>query len=398
MTGLPTSAADNVRPIGESAPQPILLQPAERAFLRIRHFAIFFSFFVAVVAPIGVAAWYLYARALDQYASTVGFTVRTEEAMSPMDLFGGFGSVAGTGSPDPDILYEFVQSQELVQALDQKFDLRSIYQGDAKDPVFSFDSSGTIEDLVSYWNRMVRTTYDSGTGLIEVRVLAFTPEDAQKITRAVFAESSRLINQMSDIAREDATRFAKDELDSAVERLRNSRYELAEYRSKTQIVDPTADIAAQMGLIESMKSQLAAAVVEYDVLSKTTVAKDPRIERLALRIDVIEQRIEKERKKFSSNENSETEVDYATLVSDFERLSVDNRFAEENYTAALAAYYTAKADANRQTRYLAAHLQPTLAERAEYPERLKLMMLISAFAILGWSIFVLIYYSIRDRR
>ena len=138
--------------------------------------------------------------------------------------------------------------------------------------------------------------------------------------------------------------------------------------------------------------------MDYDVLIKSTVIGDPRVERLALRIDVIKTQMENERKKFSPDGNSSENQDYATILSEFERLAVENRFAEENYTAALAGFYAAKADANRQSRYLAAHLQPTKAERAEYPERIKLVILVAAFSLLAWSIFALIYYSIRDRR
>ena len=48
--------------------------------------------------------------------------------------------------------------------------------------------------------------------------------------------------------------------------------------------------------------------------------------------------------------------------------------------------------------YLAAHVLPTLAERAEYPRRELLLSMIGLFLLLGWSIMVLVYYALRDRR
>ena len=399
MTGSVVASSSNVLEISsEEIRSRSIRAPARSARFRFRHFAIILSFLILVIAPIAVSAWYLYTRASDQFASTVAFTVRTEDSVSPVDFLGGLASMSGTAASDPDILYEFVQSQELVQKLDETLDLKSLFQAPQDDIVFSFDDTGTIEDLVRYWNRMVRTNYDSGTGLIEIRVLAFDPEDAWRVTTEIFKASSDLINDMTDIARDDATRFAEGELEAAVLRLKDARSDLSKYRSKTQIADPTADIAAQMGLIENLKSQLAQAIVDYDVLTQTTVAGDSRLERLGLRIDVIEGRIEDERKKFSSGGSISGNNDYATILAEFERLAVENRFAEENYTAALAGYYSAKADANRQSRYLAAHLQPTKAERAEYPQRIKITLLVAAFSLLTWSIFALVYYSIRDRR
>ncbi|MCE6966917.1 sugar transporter, partial [Cereibacter sphaeroides] len=88
-----------------------------------------------------------------------------------------------------------------------------------------------IEDLVDYWKRMVRISYDSTTGLIELRVHAFAPKDAQIIAQMILDESTRMINELSAIARADATRYAREELDKAVERLREQRVAVTEFRS-----------------------------------------------------------------------------------------------------------------------------------------------------------------------
>ena len=51
-----------------------------------------------------------------------------------------------------------------------------------------------------------------------------------------------------------------------------------------------------------------------------------------------------------------------------------------------------------QSRYLAAFVQPTLAERAEYPRRALIMALVVLLSTVAWSILALIYYSLRDRK
>ena len=77
---------------------------------------------------------------------------------------------------------------------------------------------------------------------------------------------------------------------------------------------------------------------------------------------------------------------------------MDREFAEQSYTAALSAFDGAQAEAQRQSRYLAAYIKPTLAEEAEYPQRAMLLGLTALFLTLLWSILALIYYSLRDRR
>ncbi|WP_417604119.1 sugar transporter [Primorskyibacter flagellatus] len=374
-------------------------QAVTAADVKPRHFGLLAAFLVIVVAPLIVAAYYLFVIAEDQYTSTVGFSVRSEELNSSLDLLSGLNSLSGTSSSDTDILYEFIQSQDLVKRLDERLDLRAIYSKPDFDPIFAYDEAGSIEDLVAYWRRMVRIFYDSGTGLIELRVHAFEPQDAQDIATEIFQESSAMINQLSAIARDDATGYAEEELVKAEERLKVARQALTRFRSETQIVDPSADIQGQMGLLNSLEAQLAEAIIEMNLLRETTRAADPRIEQSERRIAVIEQLIEKERTKFGVGTGNATGgQDYSTLVGEYERLVVDREFAEKAYVSALSAFDGAQAEARRQSRYLAAYTRPTLAESSGYPQRWLLTLLTGVFAFLTWAIVVLIYYSVRDRR
>lgn len=374
----------------------VLRAPAEPAPARKRHFGVVAGFLLSVGVPLAITAWYLFAVAADQFASTVGFSVRKEEVASPIELFGGIADVASTGSSDSDILYAFIHSQEIVETLETALNLSVLYARPDNDPVFTYDPSGTIEDLQDYWHRMVRVTYDSTTELIEVRALAFTPEDARLISTAIFNESARLVEELSAIAQQDTINFAKDEVARAVERLKSAREAMTGFRSRTQIVDPTADLQGQMGLLSTLEQQLAEALISADLLRDSTRASDPRITQADLRIKVIEARIEEERRNLGHG-SGEGE-DYATLLAEYERLAVDREFAEQAYTAALATYDQALAEARRKSRYLAAYIRPTLAQASEYPQKEVLLATVAFFLLAAWAIAVLVYYSVRDRR
>jgi capsular polysaccharide transport system permease protein len=208
-----------------------------------------------------------------------------------------------------------------------------------------------------------------------------------------------MINRLSAIARSDATRYASADLEQAVERLKAAREATTAFRNRTQIVDPRADIQGQVGLVNTLQAQLAEALIELDLLRETARDNDPRIAQAERRIDVIGRRITAERRKFGAGAAAdEDEEDYASLVAEFERLAVDLEFAEQAYRSALSAYDGALAEAQRQSRYLAAHITPTRAESARFPQRWVLLGLVAFFLTLAWSIMALIYYSIRDRR
>lgn len=406
-------AAPSKPPVGKPAAKPppkpkpkpdpaVVIRPAAKpAKARRRHWGLIFAFLVIVVLPVGATWWYLNERAADQYASTVAFTVRSEDVSSAVDILGGLGQTFGGGNTNTDanILYEFIRSQALVTRVDARLDLREYYSRNlSEDPIFAFDPDGTIEDLTAYWQRMVRISFEAGTGLMELRVLAFDPQEAQKIADTIFVESSEMINELSAIAREDATRYAREDLDLAIERLKRAREALTAFRISSEIVDPTADVQGQMGLLNTLQTQQAEAFIEFDLLLGATREGDPRLEQAARRIQVIEERIRDERRKFGVGGGGENDESYAETIAEFERLAVDREFAEQAYAATLSAFDAARAEANRQSRYLAAYIKPTLAEATEFPNRPLLIGIVALFSFLSWAIVALVYYAIRDRR
>lgn len=398
------SVAPAGKPVLAAAPAkgvPLPVAPPVRASItKRRHFGILFSLVLCVLLPSAATALYLWGWATNQYASYVAFSVRNEQASSALEILGGITQLSGSSSSDTDILYEFIQSQELVAKIDTDLDLRTLWSkpGHSADPLFTYQPPGTIEDLLDYWGRMVQISYDAASGLIELRVLAFDPNDARNIAERIYAECTAMINQLSDIAREDAISYARLDLDSAVEQLKVARAAITAFRNTNQIVDPTLDIRDQMGLLNTLQQQLGAAMVELDILRETTRADDPRITQTERKIRVIENRIEEERRKVGIGTGAEGGEVFADLVGDYERLIVDLQFAEQSYTAAQATYNGALAEAKRQSRYLAAHIRPTLAEKSQFPQRPTILALVALFAFLLWAVLVLVAYSLKDRR
>ena len=371
--------------------------------MRRRHWGLLASFLLLVLIPLVAGTFYLFAVAEDQYSSTVGFTVRSEEGASASDLIGGLAQFAGgtgTGS-DADVLYEFIQSQEIVEKIQERVDLIGHYAMHWNtDPVFSIWPDAEIEDLLWFWKRVVRISYDQSSGLTELQVLAFDPDKAQQIAQEILVESQTMINALNIAAREDAMRYALADQETALERLKQAREALTRFRTRTQIVDPDADIQGRMGVLNNLQQQLAQALIEHDLLTENASASDPRVTQAQLRIEVIRERIARERDSFAGDQTDPGAVseDYPTLLAEYESLIVDREFAEETYRAALAAVEAARAKAARQSRYLAAYIQPTKAQSSEFPQRFMILGLMALLLVLSWGILALVYYSIRDRR
>lgn len=369
------------------------------ATMQPRHRWVMAGFAIFVALPLIIVGLYLTLVAKDQYSSRAGFTVRQEEGAKATDLLGGLAKFAGgSASADGDVLYEFIRSQAMVKRIDEARNLRKYYaQNWSVDPVFSLWPDASIEDLRWFWKRIVRISYEQSSGLIEIEVLAFDPQMAQLIASDIVRESQDMVNALNETARNDAIRYADADLAQAEGRLKEARSNLTQFRTRTQIVDLESDIQGRMGVMNNLQQQLATELVALDQLSGTTRSDDTRITQAIKRIQVIRDRIVQERRDFATTEVSETGEDYPTLISEFEGLVVEREFAEQAYRAALAARDGAQSDAIRQSRYLAAYIEPTLAEDAEYPRHLVIFGLAALILILSWGVIVLIYYSLRDR-
>ena len=389
----PKPASPPLKVGGVSAPAG----SAHRAAIRMkaRYRAIIATFVMLVILPVAIVATYLFAVAKDQYQSTASFSIRSEEANAAVTgLLGALTQVSSGSASDPDILFEYIRSQDIVSELDTEINLTALFRKAPGDPVYNLADGATIEDLYDQWMRMISVVHESNNGILEVEARAFTPEDAQTIVAAIVGKSSTLVNKLSRVAHDDAIRFAMEELTEAENALFALRQKLTIFRRTNQIVDPVSDAQGQLGILQALQTELARALIEQDTLSSFAQPNDPRIASNDIRIQAITKRIDAERDALQGSV-SDSKLD---LFSEYEDLLVQQEFANASYTQALAAVATARAEARRQTRYVAVHVEPTLAEQSQYPQRYVIVVLTALFAMLAWAILVLGYYNVRDNR
>lgn len=359
-----------------------------------RHLVLASSFLALVLLPFLVVATYLYTRAADQFHSEVAFSIRSEDAGAASGILGALTSIGSVSASDTDILFEYIRSQKIVEEIDPELGLRAIYNKAPSDFWFSLGADPTIEALHGQWDRMVEVNLGSA-GIIEVTARAFDPADARRIAEAILAHSGALVNRLSGQARADAIQFASGELAQAEINLRDMRQRMNDFRREHRLVDPAADAAGQAGLLAALQGQLAQALVDRDMLSTYAAEGDQRMIQANRRIDAITERIDQERATLGVEG---VEGSLPDVLSSYEELRVDLEFANTAYTQALAGVAAAKAEAGRQSRYLAPHIQPTLAETSLYPRRAILAGLTLLFLSLGWGVAMLVYYNVRDNR
>ena len=340
--------------------------------------------------PFAAAAAYLFVRAAPQYHSEVAFSVRSEEvASATAGLLGALTQIGSGSAPDAAILYEYIRSQEIVAAVDARLDLRAIWNRPGSgwrdgDPVFTLGDDrgdrGAAPPVAADGHGLLRhrrRDHRRHRPRLHARGRAGDRRgDPRPVERA---------GERRSPSRRARTRCASPARSSPRPRRTSPRCApaLAAFRREHSLVDPSADVAGQSGLLNALNAELAQALVDRDVLTSYAGEGDQRVVQADRRIAAITERIEDERATLGVTGVAGT---LPELVGRYEELAVDLEFANTAYTQTLAGLAAARAEARRQSRYLAPHVRPTLATTSLYPRRFLLAGLTGLFLLLGWGI------------
>lgn len=398
----PAVAAEVVARRGEVIDHPAAhVRAARAARPKPRHWAAAASFALCVAAPAAAVTGYAYFMAADQYASTVAFSVRGAEQSPAAGLLGALGQSVSTGGLDAEIVYEFVRSQQMVEAAVAALPLTEMFNRPEDDRLLRLGEGRPIEDLVDYWNWMTDVSFDGASGLVRFEARAFTPEDAEAIAGFALDESARIVNELSRRAREDAISVAREAVAEAETRLREARRAMRAFRDRAQEVDPSENARAALGLVAQLEEALARTRVELDSQLALVGAGSPRVTPLRQHIASLEKQIAEERARLGAGEEGAGAAAGRALsdaITDYEELKVDLEFAENAYVSALSAFEQAQIEARRQSRFLAPHIGPTRSVAAQYPSRAMISMAALGLLCALWAVGLLIAYNVRDRR
>lgn len=395
---LPTSKLAANQSDGPAKPVVLGIDPASRA--QTSAWAVL-SFLLIVLGPTFACLWYLETQAADRYASRAAFSIRSNDSAPALEIFGAVTKLGGgSTTTDGQILYDFIQSQQIVEQIRTSIPLEQLWNNAERDLLFTLGENQPVEELHDHWERMVDISLDSATGILALETQAFAPEDSLRIAQAILTASGNLVNQLSDGAREDAVRFAAIERDSAEAKLRDIRTRLRSFRDLEQEVDPTQNARAALSLVATLEEERARTQVRLDQFSGALDDQAPRVQSLTRRLTTLDEQIAQERTRLGrgTSGNAPSNRALSDVVGDYEELLVDREFAEQTFRLALATYEQAQTEARRQHRHLAIHVHPTLSERAGYPDKVVWLTTVGLAGFALWAVIALIIGNIRERR
>ena len=360
----------------------------------------FLLLIVAIAIPSLLIAHYGFL-ATDRYVTEAQFSVRSASQQAGLpDIISsstGIPSAAGMlgAFQDAFVVREFVHSQELVDRIDEELGMVALFGSPAVDWWSRLDSDSTREEMHDYWQHRVSADLDATTGLVTLKVSAFSPEDSLRLTRAILAASQELVNELSANARRDALSFAAEEVAKAEERLREARLAVTKFRKNTGDIFPEATARAQLELIAQLDFELAKAKAEVAALGLS--ARAPTQRAAQARIVALEEQIAAERKKLTGTApHPGTNDPLSDVLIDYQALEVDRLFAEEFYMGTLSLMEAARQEAIKIQRYLVVFVQPGLAEEPREPRRGWAVLTVLACTLAAYIVLGVLYKTIKE--
>jgi capsule polysaccharide export protein KpsE/RkpR len=216
-----------IRTALESAP-PI----RNRAFDIVRPYI---SFWYVIAAVAVCATIYFYGIADRLYVSEAVVSIRNQgESTSGIGaiLSGGILGSSSTSNEEAT-LAEFIQSREMLAALDKKLNLRQAYSSSDWNIFVRMRPDASIEDFLTFYLSTITVSERSDVGIVDIEVDDPNAKRAQAIAQEIVTNSEAFMNRLSDRMRESTLRFARQELERAMKEVATSQpaeREVAEMR------------------------------------------------------------------------------------------------------------------------------------------------------------------------
>lgn len=355
-------------------------------------------FLICVFIPTLIAGIYYGLIASDVYISQSSFVVRTPEKQGGSSLLGTVLKNTGfTRSQDDAYTVEdYILSRDAMNLLNQKLDIKSKFSSKSIDLFSRFDGiypDDSFEEFYLYYRKMIDVNLDANSSIITLKTKAFDAKDAQAIDEYLLELSEQLVNKMNERAQTEVVRAAQEVVDKAEAKAKAAALALGEYRNRVGVIDPERQSSIPLEQIAKLQDQLL--TVRAQILQVETLSKNnPQLATLRQRANLLEQAIKKQNEEVAGSKQGSL----ASKAIEYQRLSLNNQFADRELVSAMASLEQARTEAQRQQLFLERIAQPSLPDEGTEPKRFRMVLAVFIFGLVLWGILTMLIAGIREHQ
>lgn len=336
-----------------------------------------------VVLPTLLAIVYSLVLAAPRYQSDVTYVVRTPGSAASSEIA---SVVQGSGivksSDDIYVAKEYIESRDAMQQLIEKDGLLAMFAGAGWDPLWRYPLfwKTTQEGLEKHYAKFVTVEASVGSGISKLSMQAFTPEDAQRLANALIDHTEQFLNGLNGRAQKDAVDLAITDVERAKQTAYKALDAVTAFRNAEETVDPTKSSSGIVAGISSLSLEVASSNARLAELM-TTAPQSPEIPTLRTRVTALQEQIGKQRQQLGGDATS-----LAPRIERYQRLLLEQQFAEKAFVSALTSLEAARLDASRQRIFVERITNADLPDLPAYPLRKTTIFAVFGFGLLLWWI------------
>lgn len=339
-----------------------------------------FGLFSVVLLLCALVIVYFGVVATDRYATETQFVVKQSDS-NDLALSGlaSLGSVAPT-MRDAYIIEEFIQSRDMVMALDKALNLRAHYQSPDIDYFSRLEADATTEEFVEYYRDRVEVRHDELSDIVYVEVQAFSPEFSLAMGRELLQVSEQFINGLGDKMVREQMAYAETEVTRAHNVLQDQQKNLLTFQDENRLYSPEQEGGAILQAVNSLQAQIITEQAKLKNMLATIREDTPLIKAQRDLIRSLQQQLEEEKQKLASPD----EESFNKVNVEYGEIELQAALAADLYKSSLAGLESVRSEAYRKLKHLLIVQSPSLAEESKYPRRI--------YNILTWVIVIVAVY------
>ncbi len=321
---------------------------------------------ILVLAVLTGAYWLVFAS--DRYVSEANVIIRKTDSVgaATFDLGMLVSGVASVDRANQLLLRDYLLSVDMLKKLDATLDLRTHYSSSEHDVVSRMwfqDSS--MEWFHRHYLRRVQVEFDEFSGVLRIKVQAYTPEMAQAITQQLVQEGERYMNVLGHEMAQVQVDFLVTQVDQAQGRFQQASQELLNYQNKAGLLSPQATAESINAIVAALEAQRAQLQTQLASLPKSLDRDHPNILMLKQSLKAVDAQIKEEKLKLATPAGGTLNA----YVEEFYRLEMNVQFTQELYKSSLGALEKGRIDATRMLEKVSVLQSATLPEYPMEPRR-----------------------------
>jgi capsular polysaccharide transport system permease protein len=328
----------------------------------------------------------LTVRAAQEQKAAVG-----SDAMSVLSKIGG-GSKST--AQDTYIVLNYLKSRALISDIGGRAYFEKIFARDDVDYFSRLKRGANLEELWKYWNTHLLASVDALSGILTIQVEAYNPQDALRLAKDLVRLSEALVNQITVRVSQDALTRADAEVSVSSQRLADAREKLLQFRNANSLIDPASKASSIGELIGKLLLEKIDIENSLATFSGSLQSDSPSQRVQRAKLAALEREIADARSKLTNDKLSDA---VSAQIASYERLKLEEQFAQTLYTIAQNSYQKARQQLEKQGLYLVVVVAPTLPESETTPKVIvSSLLLFSGLSVL-WGVGMLIGAAVADQ-